>query len=111
MKDDNIKQFFQSHKQSIADEGFSERLFSALDCLPQPRLAKSRRGTIITSVFGLIGFLIFAAVGGYSAMIEGLVAFQDAVFDRSLITPQIIISVLFIGCSLFAVGKFAVDWE
>jgi hypothetical protein len=110
MKDSNIKEFFDNHKQSIGDEGFSERLFATLDCLPQPKPVVDR-GKILMAIFTFIGFILFALLGGYSELIAILVSLAPVVEDLSLFTPQMALAILFIGCSLFAVGKYALESE
>ena len=40
MKEDNVKAFLNSHKETLPEDGFNTRLFNTLDCLPQPRPAK-----------------------------------------------------------------------
>ena len=63
MKDENIKQFFTEHKQEIPDEGFSNRIFAALDCLPEPK-PRVDRSRMITAIFASVGFILFAMLGG-----------------------------------------------
>ena len=59
MKDnEKIKLFFDEHKQSIDDKGFSGRLFATIDVLPEPkpRYDKTR---VIIAIFGVAGALLF----------------------------------------------------
>jgi hypothetical protein len=110
MNDNNIKEFLDHHKQSIADDGFSERLFATLDCLPQPKPVVDR-GKILMAIFAFTGFILFALFGGYSELMDTLVSLAPVVDDISLFTPQMALAILFIGCSLFAVGKYALESE
>ncbi|OFY39859.1 MAG: hypothetical protein A2X18_02525 [Bacteroidetes bacterium GWF2_40_14] len=108
MKDENINRFFKDHRQTIADDGFSERLFAHLDCIPAPapRVDRSR---LIISVFALIGLLLFIILGGYSSLIIGLGSMGSLFEGLSSIRPEVIVAVVFMGASLFAVGKFAIE--
>ncbi len=108
MKDENINKFFKEHKQAIADDGFSERLFAHLDCIPapSPRVDRSR---LIISVFALIGLVLFILLGGYNTLIIGLGSMGSLFEGLSSTRPEVIVSVVFMGASLFAVGKFAID--
>ena len=106
MKDDNIKRFFDDHKQTISDEGFSERLFATLDCLPQPVIKKDRSRFVMT-VFALAGFLIFVLLGGYSAIIDGLTSLGGTFSELKSVTPEIVVSFLLTALTIFGVSKFA----
>lgn len=108
MKDENINKFFKEHKQIIADDRFSERLFAHLDYIPAPapRVDRSR---LIISVFALIGLVLFIILGGYSALISGLGSMGSLFEGLSSIRPEVVVSVIFMGASLFAIGKFAIE--
>ncbi|MFA5848698.1 MAG: DUF5056 domain-containing protein [Bacteroidales bacterium] len=108
MKDENINRFFKDHRQTIADDGFSERLFAHLDCIPAPapRVDRSR---LIISVFAMIGLLLFIILGGYSSLIIGLGSMGSLFEGLSSIRPEVIVAVVFMGASLIAVGKFAIE--
>ncbi|HCT95148.1 MAG: hypothetical protein A2X19_02205 [Bacteroidetes bacterium GWE2_39_28] len=108
MKEDNIKRFFDEHKQTINDEGFSERLFATLDCLPQP-VVKKDRSRLIMMLFAIAGFLIFVLLGGYSAVIEGLSSLGGAFSDVKSATPEIVVSFLLSALAIFALGKFVTE--
>lgn len=105
--DDKIKMFFSEHKQKIEDEGFTGRLFATLDVLPEPkpRYDKSR---MITAGFGIVGAILFAAFGGYSALLDGLSQVGSIFADVKSATPEIVISVFFTGCALFSLGRYAI---
>lgn len=107
MKDENIKQFFTEHKQEIPDEGFSNRLFAALDCLPEPK-PRTDRSRMITAIFAAVGFILFAVLGGYSILIEGLSSMGSIFVNYKSATPEIVIAIFFTICALFALGRFAV---
>ena len=118
MKDKNIQEFLDLHKQKIEDNGFSDRLFAELECMPKPAsVYKTRqmkyisRNGIIVLFFTFVGIVLFSIFGGYSVVIESLVSLGSSIADASLVTPQLIISILFLLCSLFALGKFAVEAE
>lgn len=106
MKEDNIKRFFDDHKQTINDQGFSERLFATLDCLPQP-IVKKDSSRIVIPLFALAGFVIFALLGGYGAIIDGLTSFGGAVSDVKSATPEIVVSFLLTALAIFGVSKYA----
>lgn len=108
MKDENINRFFKEHKQTIADDGFSERLFAHLDCIPAPA-PRVDRSKLIISVFALIGLVLFIILGGYSTLIIGLGSMGSLSEGLSSIRPEVIVSIIFMVASLFAVGKFAVE--
>lgn len=107
MKDDNIKQFFTEHKQEIPDEGFSNRLFAALDCLPEPK-PRVDRSRMITAIFAAVGFVLFAVLGGYSILIEGLSSMGGIFVNYKSATPEIVIAMIFTFCALFALGRYAI---
>ncbi|MDD2583756.1 MAG: DUF5056 domain-containing protein [Bacteroidales bacterium] len=120
MKDNNIKEFLDQHKQKIEDNGFSDRLFATLDCLPKPLPAHKETfvksqgisiNSIITLTFSLIGVALFFVFGGYIAIIESLVSLGGVIEGTVLITPQFIISILFLISSLFVLGRFAIEIE
>ena len=108
MKEDNIEQFFSGHKQKITDEGFSNRLFATLDCLPEPkpRVDKSR---FVTAIFAAFGFVLFVLLGGYSIFIDGLSSMGVVFVNYKLVTPEIVIAILFTFYALFALGRFAIE--
>ena len=108
MKDyEKIKLFFDEHKQSIDDKGFSGRLFATIDVLPEPkpRYDKTR---VIIAIFGVAGALLFALLGGYSALIDGLSQMGSIATDYKSATPEIVISIFFTTCALFSLGRFAI---
>ena len=108
MKEDNLEQFFSEHKQEITDEGFSNRLFAALDCLPEPkpRIDKSR---FVTAIFAAFGFALFIMFGGYSIFIDGLSSMGVIFVNYKSATPEIVIAIIFTFYALFALGRFAVE--
>lgn len=107
MKDENIKQFFTEHKQELPDEGFSNRIFAALDCLPEPK-PRIDRSRMITAIFAAAGFILFALLGGYSVLLEGLSSVGGVFVNYKSATPEIIITVFFTFCALFSIGRFAI---
>lgn len=107
MNDDNINKFFKEHKQSIENAGFNERLFSHLDCLPAPA-PRVDRSKMIISIFAAAGLLIFILLGGHNALISGLSSSGTLFGDFKLIKPEVIVPVVFMICSLFALGRFAI---
>lgn len=107
MKDENIKQFFTEHKQELPDEGFSNRIFAALDCLPEPK-PRVDRSRMITAIFAAFGFILFALLGGYSVLLEGLSSAGGIFVNYKSATPEIVITVFFTFCALFSIGRFAI---
>lgn len=108
MKEDNIEKFFKEHKQSVENEGFNERLFSRLDCIPAPA-PRVDRSKLIVSIFAVIGLVLFVLLGGYSSLISGLSSMGSLFADFRSIKPEVVISVLFMVSSLFALGRFAIN--
>ena len=108
MKDDKIDKFFKEHKQTIENEGFNERLFSHLDCLPAPAPRIDRTRLIIT-VFSLLGIAIFILLGGFSALIGGLSSMGSLFGNIRLVKPEVVVPVVFMVCLLFALGKYAIQ--
>jgi hypothetical protein len=108
MKDDNINKFFKDHKQSLQNEGFNERLFAHLDCLPAPAPKVDRTGLII-SIFALFGVSIFIILGGHKALIDGLSSMGSLFGDYKLIKPEVVVPVMFVMCSLVALIKYALQ--
>ena len=127
IKDDIIQEFFVQRKQHIKDKGFSERLFAQLECMPKPvstavapapfsrvEVLKNRylsKNGIIILLFTLIGIALFSAFGGYGIVVESLISLGSVISGASNITPQLIITLLFLVGSLFALGKFAIEAE
>ncbi len=109
MKEVNIKEFFDSHKQNISDEGFSERLFATLDCLPAPVPEKKDKSRVIIALFALFGFLIFVMFGGYSALIDGLASSGIIFSSPKSASPEIIVSFILAMLSVYVVSKTVVQ--
>ncbi|MFA6770363.1 MAG: DUF5056 domain-containing protein [Bacteroidales bacterium] len=118
--DKNIKEFFDQKKQTIEDNGFSERVFAALEYMPNHASITSLEhfkkrfismNGIIVMLFTLLGFVLFFIFGGYAAVIESLISVGNVVAGTTLVTPQLILSILFLFCLLFALGKFAIEAE
>ncbi|EKD31447.1 MAG: hypothetical protein ACD_77C00330G0005 [uncultured bacterium] len=107
MKDENIKQFFTEHKQEIPDESFSNRIFAALDCLPEPK-PRVDRSRMITAIFAAVGFILFAMLGGYSVLLEGLSSVGGIFVNYKSATPEIVITIFFTFCALFSIARFAI---
>jgi len=107
MKDDNIKRFFDDHKQAVEDGGFSERIFATLDCLPEPK-PKRDRAKLTMLIFTIAGILLFVIAGGYTEILKALATFGNLFTDVNMITPEIVVALVFTACSIFAVGRFAV---
>ena len=106
-EDDKIKMFFDEHKQSIEDNGFSGRLFANLDVLPEPK-PKYEKSRLIIAIFGAVGALLFAILGGYSALLDGLSQLGSVFGDLKSATPEIVISIFFSVCALFSLGRYAI---
>lgn len=108
MNEDNINKFFKEHRQTIKNDGFSERLFSQLDCIPAPA-PKIDRSRLIISIFTVVGVVIFIILGGFSALINGLGSMGTLFRGFDSIRPEVVVSVVFILTTLFAAGKFALE--
>lgn len=115
MKDHEIKRFFTDNKQSIPDSGFESRLFATLDCLPQNLPVKKegifKKRWFIMSAFATAGFLLFALAGGYSQIVDSLIAVGGGLEGIKSMEAQAVVSLLFLFCLLFGIGKFAVESE
>jgi hypothetical protein len=115
MKEADIKHFFDDNKQKIEDGGFSDRVFMALDYIPEPgkrkRVSFIRSNWLISVLCATGGFVLFTLFGGYTAVLDGISQLGSAVHDIKLLTPEMIVSFLLVSCSLFAVGKFAIETE
>ena len=107
MKDDGLNKFFAEHKQVIENDGFKERLFSHLDCLPAPK-PRADRSELIISIFAAIGFVLFVVLGGYKVLITGLSSMGSLFGNIKLITPEVIFPVIFMACSIIALARYAI---
>jgi len=107
MNDNNINKFFKEHKQPVENGGFNERLFSHLDYLPTPAPRVDRSKMIVT-IFATIGLLVFVLLGGHNSLISGLSSSGTLFGDYKLIRPEVVVPVIFMICSLFALGRFAI---
>lgn len=108
MNGENINRFFKEHKQPIENDGFNERLLAHLDCLPAPA-PRVDRSKMIISIFATIGLSIFILLGGYNALISGLSSMGSLFDDFKLIKPEVVVSVVFMMCSIFELGRFAIQ--
>ncbi|NTU95726.1 MAG: hypothetical protein HGA52_06725 [Bacteroidales bacterium] len=63
---------------------------------------------MITAIFAAAGFILFAVLGGYSILIEGLSSMGGIFVNYKSATPEIVIAMIFTFCALFALGRFAV---
>ena len=106
MKEDNVKTFLSSHKETLPEDGFNARLFNTLDCLPQPRPAKNRSSLII-GIFSGIGFLLFVLLGGYSALLNGLSSMDQVFVNIYAITPDVLTACIMLGLAFIALIRFA----
>lgn len=115
MKDADIKQFFDDNRQKVEDGGFSERIFMALDYLPEPkktgRMSFMRSTRMVSLLFTIVGFVLFVLFGGYTAILDGMSQLGKVISDVTLLTPETLVSIILVVCSLFAIGKFAVEVE
>ncbi|MGE4587758.1 MAG: DUF5056 domain-containing protein [Mangrovibacterium sp.] len=114
MKEDKSIIFLQEHKQHIADNGFSNRILAAVNCLPAPaprQVPGTGYNWLITVISAFLGFGVFALLGGYAEIIHGLSTLGDAVKGLKALSPENTVSVLILACSLYAVGKFAIEAE
>ena len=107
MKEDNVKAFLNSHKETLPEDGFNTRLFNTLDCLPQPRTAKNRSSLII-GVFSGIGFLLFVLLGGYSALLNGLSSMDQLFVNIHALSPDVLTACIMLGLAFIALIRFAV---
>ena len=64
---------------------------------------------LVIGLSALAGFILFLITGGYQAVIDGLVSASGATTDIKLLTPEVIISLLFTGVTLFFIGKYALE--
>ncbi len=106
MKEDKVKAFLNSHKETLPEDGFNARLFNTLDCLPQPRPAKDR-STLIVGIFTGIGCLLFVLLGGYSVLLNGLSTMDRLFINRHAITPEILTTCIMLALAFVALIRFA----
>jgi len=51
---------------------------------------------------------LFAVLGGYSILIEGLSSMGGIFVNYKSATPEIVIAMIFTFCALFALGRYAI---
>lgn len=107
MKEDNVKEFLISHKETLPEDGFNIRLFNTLDCLPQPR-PKKDRSTLIIGVFSGIGFLLFVLLGGYHVLLNGLSTMGRVFINIHSMTPDILTTCILLALAFVALIRFTV---
>ncbi len=108
MKDRDIKSFFAEHKAIVDDNGFSDRLYNAISCLPEPKEERlSRPFPIWQFLFTLLGTILFVLLGGYDVVLQGMLEVDGALSGSSKVTPELIIAGLAVFSFLFAIGRYA----
>lgn len=107
MKEDNVKAFLSSHKETLPEDGFNARLFNTLNYLPQPFPAKNR-SPLIVGIFTGIGCLLFVLLGGYSVLLNGLSTMDRIFIDVHAITPDILTACIMLALAFVALIRFAI---
>lgn len=107
MKEDEVKQFFKQHRETIDGDAFNVRLFNTLDYLPQPKTS-SRTNPLIRVVSTLVGFLLFVLLGGYGVVMNGLATLGQVFIDARSLTPDILTSCILLVLAFLALARFAV---
>lgn len=106
MKEDNVKAFLNSHKETLPEDGFNARLFNTLDFLPQPKRSTSKSPLIIGISSG-IGFLLFVLLGGYSVLLNGLSSIGQVFVNIHALTPDVLTACIMLGLAFIALIRFA----
>ncbi len=106
MQEDNIKNFLNLHKETIAGDGFNARLFNTLDYLPQPQPHKNK-APLIVGISSAIGFLLFVLFGGYGVLMNGLSAIGQVFVDVHALTPEIVTACIMLALTFIALVRFA----
>lgn len=106
MKEDDVEQFLNRHKESLSGEAFNTRLFNTLDCLPQPAPQKNNR-SLIVGVFACIGFLLFVFFGGYGVLLKGFSSIGEVFVDVRSITPEMTTACIMLTFVFVALARFA----
>jgi len=106
MKEDPIKTFLSSHKETLPEDGFNARLFNTLDYLPQPKHS-ANRSPLIVGIFAGIGILLFVLLGGYNALLNGLSTMDRIFFDLNALTPDILSACIMLALAFVALIRFA----
>lgn len=105
-----MNKFFKEHKQTIEDNEFSAKLFSRLDYIPASE-SSARRSKKIIFIFATIGIVLFILMGGYSSLIDGLSSMSTLFENFKSIRAEVVVSVVFMICSIVALGRFAFEEE
>jgi len=74
MKKDKVGNFMKTHRQEIADNGFSAKLSARLDCYPAPQKTNKKPlyVALIVPAFFLLAVLVIALFGGWEIFISNL---------------------------------------
>ncbi|MEI7676722.1 MAG: DUF5056 domain-containing protein [Bacteroidales bacterium] len=107
ISDKEIKHFFESQKQPMADNGFSKRVMKQI---PKPR---RENHPLIVWGFGVIGFIIALFSGALINVVGSL-----AIFGRELsharipdFSPCMVYAVVLISMVGFTVNLFKKSWS
>lgn len=106
MKEDNVKAFLSSHKETLPEDGFNARLFSTLNYLPQPKQSVNR-SPFIVGIFTGIGCLLFVLLGGYSVLLNGLSTMDQVFVDIHALTPDTLTVCIMLALAFVALIRFA----
>lgn len=107
MKEDDVKQFFTQHRETIDGEVFNARLFNTLNYLPQP-MPRRRTVPFIQLVSALLGFSLFVLLGGYDVVLHGLASLGLVFVDVRSFTPEVLASCILLVLAFLALARFAV---
>jgi len=108
MKDKQIKKFFTDNTQVIEDNGFTQRLMNNLDYLPRIE-NKPGRKTLPVLIFSLAGLVLFVIMGGYSVLIDSMSSIGGLISGETTISPESVIPLFLLLCSMFAGGKYIIE--
>jgi hypothetical protein len=107
MKEDNIRVFFNHHKETISGESFNARLFNTLDVLPQPETQR-RKAPFIEAISACIGVLLFVFFGGYGVLMNGLACIGQVFVDVHTLSADVLSACIMLALLFVALIRFAV---
>jgi hypothetical protein len=108
MKDKHLKSFFKDNTPIIEDKGFTQRLMSNLDYLPRIE-SKPKRKTLPVLLFSIAGIVLFVILGGYSILIDSMSSIGGLISGETAISPESVIPLFLLLCSMFAGGKYIIE--
>lgn len=106
MQEDNVKKFFDQHKETLSGEVFNTRLFNTLDVMPQPKTRRSK-APLIVGLSALVGLLLFVVLGGYGILMNGISSIGQIFVDVRSLTPDVLTACIMLVFLFAALIRFA----